>query len=122
MATLALQPSKPITFWNWLVKTHPSITDVEQRRQSRLLAMMSIALVVGGILGVFSTAYNVLKLGYPSTQVPVILPVPLVSLLAFYVNRRGKYNIAAGLLILMLVGVIFTGWLISGVASLMFYF
>src|SRR5437763_282748 len=33
------------TIWQKLTTTHPSITDIEQRRQSRLLAVMLIAML-----------------------------------------------------------------------------
>src|SRR5258705_4611716 len=101
MTTLTMQNSKTIPIWSWLTKPHASIADIEERRQSKLLAMLSIALMAGGILGELSTIANIVRLGYPAYQALVILPVPLGTLLAFYLNRRGHYNSAAYTLIVI---------------------
>jgi len=78
--------------WNYLTAPNASITDIEQRRQSKLLASLIVALLGTTIIaGILLSA----QAGYVPPTVLFLLPGQLVSLLMFILNRSGRYRASA---------------------------
>jgi signal transduction histidine kinase len=88
--------------WERLVRPHPSITDVERRRQSRLLASFQLALLAASNLGWL----NVLDTTYPAADRQLVLLILLIaqptSLGLYFLNRAGKYKLATVLYLLQI--------------------
>jgi signal transduction histidine kinase len=105
-----------------LTAPHPSITDVEQRRQSHLLAMLSVALFIGGIALLAGIIVNMTRLGDPFWWVLVITPIPACALLSIYLNQRGRYQPAALITVVLLLFTITAAWAVSARPTSLFYF
>src|SRR5271165_6561401 len=83
-------------FFLWLTRPHPSITDIEQRRQSRLLAAVMISLTAliavtftyqlfQDLTGLDHDWYTVV-----ACVIEVLCVIPIV-----YLNRSGRYKASA---------------------------
>ncbi len=97
-----------MNFWKQLIKPSASIVEIDRRRQSQVLASIIVAVIV---------------LGIPTVVMPIILtrlsfaiedPVNVVSfsamfllVIAYILNRRGRYQIAALLTVGILIVAIF---------------
>jgi signal transduction histidine kinase len=84
--------------WQFIVRAHPSITDIEMRRQSRLLAGLMVALfTTSAIASILLTATS--EVGIPAT---VFRLLPVMAFLAVYyaINRSGHYRIASTLFLI----------------------
>jgi signal transduction histidine kinase len=111
-----------MNIWQSLIWVHPSITDIEQRRQSKLLAMLAVAHFIAGLVALMSGIINVVRLGDDPIQLIAISPVLAISLTALYLNRRGNYRPAAWLIVFGLFVIVLEIWLITGLETVMFYF
>src|SRR5215813_4321122 len=80
--------------WSKLTTPHPSITDVEQRRQSQLLASLLIAVMATFALIVLSA----LRQGDMSGAAIISSNIGILCV-EFILNRRGKYKPAAYLFV-----------------------
>lgn len=83
--------------WRFLVRPNPSITDIEQRRQSTLLAGLIVVLVTtSSIASIFLIALN----EWVISGVVLNLWRALLTTSAIYlVNRSGRYRLAAVLFV-----------------------
>lgn len=86
-----------VSLWRFLTRPNPSITDIEQRRQSQLLAGLIIALVsTSTIASIFLISLND---GVVSQTVQFLWGALLFTLGLYFVNRSGRYRIAAVLFV-----------------------
>src|SRR5258708_24384882 len=99
---MAIEQRRVSRVWEQLTGPHPSITDIEQRRQSRLLATIVIALTVL----VAATAIRQLYLNLTfqdndwatlfGATLEVVLSIPII-----YLNHVGQYKLSARALIVL---------------------
>src|SRR5215510_4278415 len=97
--TQSTTQSTIVNFWQKLTRPHPSITDLEQRRQSRLLAILSALLF-------FSITFIIIwRLIDPSAtvengprQLLFLVIGDFVLAVLYLLNRTGKYRQSAYLL------------------------
>lgn len=86
--------------WQKLTKPHPSITDIEQRRQSQLLASFILVLMAAFSLMVVQGLTSAQeKKDYVSSLI-LLSNVGILGL-EFYLNRTGRYKLSAYLFTLM---------------------
>lgn len=85
------------TIWNNLTRPHPSIEDIEQRRQSRLLAslllVISITSFLGSILFIISAGLN--------TPIYILWVAIGFNLFFYWLNRSGRYQLSAALFMVL---------------------
>ena len=99
---IALEQRSLNHFWERIIAPHPSITDVEQRRQSRLLATIVIALTV--LVAATGIRQIYLNLTFQdqdwetvlATTLEVVLAIPII-----YLNHVGRYKLSARALIVL---------------------
>jgi signal transduction histidine kinase len=85
--------------WQGLTSPHPSITDVEQRRQSHLLAGIILAILATSFVGlVMVFIVNTSAGGIPTTAL-FLLPGMFLMLILYFINRNGHYRSAAVLVV-----------------------
>jgi signal transduction histidine kinase len=86
-------------FSEWLTAPHPSLTDIEQRRQSSLLA--GLLLVLLGMIVILNvhTLLNSAGRDVRPERYIFIVPFVLVAIGAFLLNRSGRFLLAARLLL-----------------------
>jgi PAS domain S-box-containing protein len=102
--------------WLRLIAPHPSIEDIEQRRQSQLLAIIALFILLFQIISLpllFSSRYTGANIG-------TYMIGTAMAMFVYFFNRRGRYKIAAYLLIIISFISIHIG-LISGENNLIFY-
>ena len=81
--------------WNRLIAVHPSIRDVERRRQSRLLNIFLLALTGLLILIIVAELARIVQnLSTPAALVPYFAAL-LVFVFTLILNKRGYYRAAA---------------------------
>jgi signal transduction histidine kinase len=83
-------------FWNNITSVHPSITDIQERGSSKLLAILfSYLIPVFGIV-TLRTFLNGFREGFSTSP---LFPVSLfvLMLVAFALNRSGKYSLSANI-------------------------
>src|SRR5687768_4732167 len=107
--------------WKSLFQLHPSITDIEQKRQSQLLAGLSVALFFAGLMGLLSALFNVIRLDHNPTGLLIIWQLPLITAVAFYLNRRGNYVYAAHLSVFGLLETVILLWAFSDTVTALYY-
>ena len=83
---------KPGQLFQWLTHPHPSITDIESRRQSRLLAGLIITLFLTTLLA--SALLSGRAGQVTSTVASTWLGAAIIGVL-YFVNRSGRYRLAA---------------------------
>lgn len=86
-----------IKFWRYLVRPNPSITDIEQKRQSSLLAGLIVVLITtSSIASIFLIALNEWVI---SGVVLNLWRALLTTTAIYFVNRTGHYRLAAVLFV-----------------------
>lgn len=88
----------PLTrLWQFLVRPHPSITDIQQRRQSRLLA----GLMSGLLLSSFPASIALIARdeGVVSETVSALWVAQLITLVFYALNRGGYYQLSSFLFV-----------------------
>ncbi len=86
--------------WDKLTAVHPSITDIEMRRQSHLLAAFILVLVVPFSMMVIRGLVNAREMkDFASTL--ILLSNIGILLFEYYLNRTGRYRASAYLFILL---------------------
>src|SRR5579859_52624 len=115
MATTTVfpQPVKQNVFvqtWLRLTAPHPSITDVEQRRQSRLLASLLIMLAPLLVLSFIVNAIG----GQPPLILALSPVLDGVILAAYFLNRAGRYAWSASVTAIASATIVSFGSLSSG--------
>src|ERR1700690_4367454 len=79
--------------WGRLTTPHPSITDIEQRRQSRLLAGLTLTLLITTVFA------DILLTARASGQIPstvqLLIPGQIFTLALYFLNRSGRYRLSA---------------------------
>ena len=93
-----MNAQNPFTrLWQFLVRTHPAITDIQQRRQSRLLA----GLMVGLLLTSFpaSLALIAREGGAVSETVSGLWVAQLITLGFYGLNRAGYFRLSSVLFV-----------------------
>ncbi len=96
MQIMAMSRRFPLNVWAWLTAPNPTITDIEERRRSQLLAVVMLSLQA--LIGLTGLRQINLNLTYGDTDrytVAVIAVEMVLSVPIFYLNRRGKYRISA---------------------------
>src|SRR5262245_9026362 len=94
--TQSTTQSTIVNFWHRLIRPHPSITDLEQRRQSRLLALFTGLLVIALIPVIVWTAVDPLR--PPEVRqrlIPSLVVLGLAVAGLYFLNRVGKYRLSA---------------------------
>ena len=91
-------PVGSVSLWDRLSAPHPSITDIEQRRQSRLLSALALTLLVTTLLAEIVLTAKA-GAGIPSTVIFVI-PGQIITLAVYLANRAGHYRLAATVFVL----------------------
>lgn len=82
----------------WLIQTHPSITDAVLQRRSRLLARLSLYLTITSIL--LLAGWNVRAqrvVAEPDTL--VLYALIIMMALSYFLNRSGRFYMGAGVLV-----------------------
>ncbi len=83
---------------NSLTRPHPSITNIEMRRQSRLLAALTLTLSVTAGL---ATAIFILKsTGQIPSTVKFLIPGLVLTVVIYFLNRSGRYRFSAALFLI----------------------
>jgi signal transduction histidine kinase len=77
--------------WNFLTTPHPDLIEVEERRQSRLLSTMILAVMT---LSAIASLILMTRSGITPTIIGVWVGIAL-SWLFYLLNRRGNYHTAA---------------------------
>ncbi|MEP6987523.1 MAG: histidine kinase dimerization/phospho-acceptor domain-containing protein, partial [Chloroflexota bacterium] len=80
--------------WNEITRPHPSLTDIETIRQSRLLAGLTIILML-----VVTIALCILLVVAPSTQIKSSLMGIMLTLVIYFINRSGRFRLSAYLFV-----------------------
>ncbi|MBX3082567.1 MAG: hypothetical protein KF716_13100 [Anaerolineae bacterium] len=84
-----------IAFFVYLTRPNASLTQMEQRRQSRLLAALTLTLAfTSSIVAVLLTARAG---GQIPTIVKSLVPGILLTMVLYFLNRSGRYRLSAGL-------------------------
>jgi signal transduction histidine kinase len=97
--TSALAPSNfmPGHLWHRLTRPHPSLHDLETIRQSRLLAALTLALLVTStIASVILTARWEDGI-HPISQ--LLLPGQIATFILYMLNRAGRYHLSAAIFV-----------------------
>lgn len=81
-----------IRTWQVLTNPAPSIVDIEQRQQSRLLAGLAVSLTITSLLASFLL---ILKSAAVSSTVIGLWFSILFIILVYFANRRGRYRLSA---------------------------
>lgn len=92
--------SKFSRIWDYLIRSHISITDIEMRRQSRLFSGLLLTLVLTSSLASFLLVSN-----SPTGVTPQVLVLWVsmgISLSLYFLNRYGYYRVSAGIFLTML--------------------
>ncbi len=85
-----------ITIWRKLTNPVIVINDIEQYQQARLLASLSLSVVIVSVIGIFFTIPS-----YTPEQIKLIIPVIgglLLFLIPYHQSRRGKVKFSSILL------------------------
>ncbi|NWG17313.1 MAG: GAF domain-containing protein [Chloroflexi bacterium] len=100
------RPNPAIKFFEWATRPHPSLPDELTRRRSQLLAAMIGVLVLVSVAGLFIS-----YLQWPDVPSKpdywLFVVATLIVIGAFGMNRSGRVDLAAGLVIVIL-GMTFT--------------
>ncbi|MBE2269721.1 MAG: hypothetical protein IAE80_15905 [Anaerolinea sp.] len=100
-----------------LTRTHPSITDIEQRRQSKLLAGLMLTLMS---LSLLASLLLILRDGLSPTVVAV-WAADVITLILYVQNRRGHYRISALLFVALNFLLVHVGALATNDLSWLFF-
>lgn len=93
-----MKSQNPLTqLWQFLVKTHPTITDIQQRRQSRLLSGLMLVLILTSFPA--SLALIARNNGVVSETVSGLWMAQLITLAFYALNRRGYYRLSSFLFV-----------------------
>src|SRR5258708_16196634 len=82
-----------------LTAPHPSITDIEQRRQSKLLASLMIVLTATSIVASILLGYRNLVTARPQGTVIGLLGSLIFLVILYFLNRSGRYRLSATLFV-----------------------
>ena len=82
--------------WHFLTDPHPSITDVEQRRQSELLAGLIVTLFFTSLV---ASGLLILDAGFVPDTVMGLWFALAFTLIVYFINRSGRYRLSAVLFI-----------------------
>lgn len=82
--------------WQSLTRPHPSITDIEERRQSQLLAALALALMLTTSLATLAIFQREGEFSGSSLGASIGIVVTLVN---YLLNRAGKYRASAWLFV-----------------------
>jgi signal transduction histidine kinase len=85
------------TIWRSLTQPHPAITDIQVRRQSRLLAGLIITLLITSLLASLLLVAQSEE-GIPTT-VLFLWPSLLPPLALYFLNRSGRYRLSAAIFV-----------------------
>src|SRR5579871_5364701 len=86
--------------WQRLTRPHPSITDIERRRQSQLLAAFLMVVMVAFSLIVIHGVMTA-KPGEDNTSLYVLSSNILIVIVEYFLNRAGHYDLAARLFVFL---------------------
>lgn len=93
-----MKPQNPLArMWQFLVRPHPSITDIQQRRQSRLLSGLMLVLIFTSFPA--SLALIARNDGLVSETVSGLWMAQLITLGFYALNRRGYYHLSSFLFV-----------------------
>lgn len=116
---MAQPPNSFARIWNVLTRPHASITDIEMRRQSRLLAALMLAVLLTTTLAdIALTARS--EGGIPITVIGLL--VGQAATLALYLlNRNGRYQISALLFVALNFALIHLTPIATGEVAWLFF-
>ena len=86
-----------IQFFEKITRPHPSVTDIETRRQSRLLAALTLTLFLT------TTLADILLTVQARSGFSIITPLhvgQIFTLCIFFINRSGRYRLSAYLFVI----------------------
>jgi len=106
MANLMKSLTTLTNFWHFLTRPHPSITDIEQKRQSKLLAGLIMALITMSLSA--SVLLIVRNNGVVSDTVKFLWMAMVLTTGMYFLNRSGRYGISAFIFVLYNFLVTFT--------------
>lgn len=86
-------------FWTWLVSVHPSIIDVKQRQQSRLLASLMIAVI--STSAVAMVIFGIVRGRLFPEELTYVFPAQLCTLALYVINRQGYYQASTALFMVL---------------------
>lgn len=91
-ATVELPPQVNLVrrFWNEITRPHPSLTDIETIRQARLLAGLTFMVALMATIAVC-----ILLIVAPSTQIRTTLVGVGLTLVIYFINRSGRFQLSA---------------------------
>jgi PAS domain S-box-containing protein len=98
--------------WAWLTDPIPTVSNLETRRQARLLASLLIILIAIGLPIEFSTQLYFLRLGVPHNPIGLVALIVLAG--GYWLARRGDYKLSAWITILVCSAAIFLMTFSSG--------
>lgn len=107
------------TLWNSFVRVHPSITDIKQRQQARLLAGLMVAMIITTLMAMGMLSF-VRGLIVP-TELRFVLPGQIATLILYFLNRNGYYRPSATLFIALNAALIHLVPVLSGDIAWFFF-
>lgn len=86
---------------NWLTRPHPSITDIEIRRQTSLLAAITLVIIITSAIALLMLIF--LNQSNPANlkTISFLVPAQLFTLSLYFLNRSGRYRISALLMVML---------------------
>src|SRR5258708_18796226 len=107
--------------WQRLTAPHPSITDIEQRRQSKLLASLMIVLTATSIVASILLGYRNLVTARPAGTVIGLLGSLIFLVILYFLNRSGRYRLSATLFVAHLFLQVHVFPVVTGDVSWLFF-
>jgi hypothetical protein len=90
------RPNLLIRFWNWLVEPHMSITEVGQRRQTRLASSLTLVFTLLSLTGLMAS----LSQTSPSAGYIALGFSSLIGLLSYLLTRSPYYQLGSFIFVL----------------------
>src|SRR5579859_8207947 len=107
--------------WKRLTAPNPSITDIEQRRQSKLLASLMIVLTATSIVAGSLLGYRNYVAHRPQDTVIGLFGSLIFLIFLYFLNRSGRYRLGASLFVAHLFLTVHIFPLITGDVSWLFF-
>src|SRR5258708_22058262 len=85
--------------WQRLTTPHPSITEIEQRRQSKLLASFMIVLGATSVVAGVLLGYRNYVTARPQGTVIGLFGSLIFLIFLYFLNRSGRYRLSATLFV-----------------------
>jgi len=102
--TVTPEPQKPATIWQRLFEPHPSLTEIGERHQARLIAIIALILTTTDVLGALASFFSTRQ----ASAALVLLGLAFFSGIGYLLARRQRYRIGGYLIVWLLTASAFT--------------